>query len=353
MRKARRRRPAATLVVAALAGALLACGGGQPPVGPELPAISRLTKVHDYPMYLLDYQGDYRLEERLRVGSLREPASRVPATSAWACTAFAAFGDATRPLVGRSFDWRDHAAILLRTDPSDGYASTSMVDPAYMGFGTEDITRLPASARQPLLDAPFLPFDGLNEHGLAMALLAVPQARAPFVAGQPTLGPLLMIRVVLDRSRTVSEALSLLARTNLQVGDPPVHFFLADTTGQAAIVEYVDGEIVVTPNDRPWLAVTNFVVAGTSPEARPSLCRRYHTATDFLAGCEGRMAAPEALALLSAVSQANTMWSVVYDLSRGAVTVAPGRDFSRPVVWSLTGPWPTGVIDLTGPVPGA
>jgi hypothetical protein len=289
-------------------------------------------------MYLLDYQGDYRLEDRLRLGDLRAPVSRAPETTAWACSAFAAFGDATRPLVGRSFDWRDHAAILLRTHPSDGFASTSIVDPAYMGFGTEDITRLPASARQPLLEAPFLPFDGLNEHGLAMALLAVPQARAPYTAGLPTLGPLLTIRLVLDRSRTVSEALSLLDRTNLQGGDPPVHFFLADATGRAAIVEYVDGAIVVTPNDRPWLAVTNFVVADTSPEARPSLCRRYRTATEALAGCGGRMAAPEALALLSAVSQPHTMWSVVYDLSRGALTVAAGRDFSRPVEWGLVTP---------------
>jgi hypothetical protein len=336
-RNAGRIRPA--IAIAALAGALLACGGGQPAAGPDpLAAISRLTKVHDYPMYLLDYQGDYRLEDRLRVGDLRAPVSRAPEATAWACTAFAAFGDATRPLVGRSFDWRDHAAILLRTHPSDGFASTSMVDPAYMGFGTEDITRLPASARQPLLEAPFLPFDGLNEHGLAMALLAVPQARAPYAAGLPTLGPALTIRLVLDRSRTVNEALTLLAGTNLEVGDPPVHFFLADVTGQAAVVEYVDGAIVVTPNDRPWLAVTNFVVAGTSPEARPSLCRRYRTATEALAGCGGRMAAPEALALLSAVSQANTMWSVVYDLSRGALTVAAGRDFSRPVEWSLVAP---------------
>jgi hypothetical protein len=348
-------RPAATVLAAALAGALLACGGGQPSAVPDaLAAVSRLAKVHDYPMYLLDYQGDYRLDDRIRVGNVREPASRVPETTAWACTAFAAFGDATRPLVGRSFDWRDHAAILLRTDPSDGFASTTMVDPTYMGFGTEDITRLPANARQSLLEAPFLPVDGLNEHGLAMALLAVPQARAPYVAGRPTLGPLLMIRMVLDRSRTVSEALSLLAGYNLQVGDPPVHFFLADATGQAAIVEYVDGEIVVTPNDRPWLAVTNFVVAGTSPEARPSLCARHRTAVEALAACGGRMASPEALTLLSAVSQPNTMWSVVYELSGGRVTVAPGRDFSRPVVWSLTAPWPgTGLVGLTGPVPGA
>jgi hypothetical protein len=32
------------------------------------------------------------------------------------------------------------------------------------------------------------------------------------------------------------------------------------------------------------------------------------------------------------------MWSVVYDLSRGALTVAAGRDFSRPVEWSLVAP---------------
>jgi hypothetical protein len=328
------------LLSGAAAAALVACGGGQPSAGPDtLAAVSRLKRVHDYPMYLLDYQGDYRLEERLRVGDIRGPASRLTATTAWACTAFAAFGDAPRPLVGRSFDWPHHAAILVRTSPSDGYASASMVDPTYMGFGTEDITRLPASARRALLEAPFLPVDGLNEHGVAMALLAVPQARAPHVAGQATVGPLLMIRLALDRSRTVAEALSLLARYNLQVGDPPVHFFLADAAGQAAIVEYVDGEIVVNSNDRPWLAVTNFVVAGTSPEARPSLCSRYRAATESLAACEGRMAAPEALALLSAVSQPHTMWSAVYELATGRVTVAPGRDFSRPVVWSLSSPW--------------
>ena len=91
-------RLAAAIVVAALLGALLACADGQPSAGSDpLAAISRLTRVHDYPMYLLDYQGDYRLAERLRVSDTRGPVSRVPGTSAWACTAFAAFGDGTRP----------------------------------------------------------------------------------------------------------------------------------------------------------------------------------------------------------------------------------------------------------------
>jgi hypothetical protein len=137
------------------------------------------------------------------------------------------------------------------------------------------------------------------------------------------------------------------------VGDPPVHFFLADAAGRAAIVECVGGAIEVTTNDQPWLAVTNFVVAGTSPEARLALCRRYRTATESLTRCQGRMAMPEALSLLSAVSQANTMWSVVHDLSSGAVTGAVGRDFARPVAWGLAAPWPTGRMGLTGPEPGA
>jgi hypothetical protein len=150
------------------------------------------------------------------------------------------------------------------------------------------------------LEAPFLPLDGMNERGVAMALLAVPQARAPYVAGRATVGP-------------------------LRVGDPPVHFFLAGATGQAAVVEYVDGGIAVTTNDRPWLAVTNFVLAGTSPEARPSLCGRYRVATESLAACDGRMAATPALTLLSAVSQPHTMWSAVYELDSLRVTVAPGE----------------------------
>jgi hypothetical protein len=132
------------------------------------------------------------------------------------------------------------------------------------------------------------------------------------------------------------DALTLLARHNLQVGDPPVHFFLADATGRAAIVEYVEGEIRVTWNEDPWLAVTNFIVAGTSPEIRPSLCSRYRTALAALTASRGRMDVPDVLALLSAVSQSSTMWSVAYEVTDGRLTVAPGRDFRQPLAFGVT-----------------
>ena len=36
-------------------------------------------------------------------------------------------------LLGRNFDWYEHPALILFTDPPDGYASVSMVDISYLG----------------------------------------------------------------------------------------------------------------------------------------------------------------------------------------------------------------------------
>jgi len=52
-----------------------------------------------------------------------------------------------------------------------------MVDIAYLGFeGSKAgaLTNLPLVERRALLDAPSLPFDGMNERGLAIGMAAVP-----------------------------------------------------------------------------------------------------------------------------------------------------------------------------------
>jgi choloylglycine hydrolase len=221
------------LAAAVLAGTVLACGGGQPSTVPDsLAAVSRLVKVHDYPMYLLDYQGDYRLEDRLRVGDLRAPVSRAPQTTAWACSAFAAFGDATRPLVGRSFDWRDHAAILLRTAP--GRLRLDLDGGPASWASAPRTSRASASARQPS-SRPVPAVRRLNS--TAWRWRSSPSPRPGLRGRTATLGPLPCPAGL--TALTVSEALRLPAQ-------PPgrraaVHFFLADATGQAAVVEYVDG----------------------------------------------------------------------------------------------------------------
>ncbi len=104
------------------------------------------------------------------------------ANNKYACTCFAAMGSDSCRLFGRNFDWTTHIALLLFTDPPDGYASVSMIDLEHAGYSDTN-TPDAWTNRYNLLQAPFLPMDGLNEKGLAVAIMAVPQAAAPLCSG--------------------------------------------------------------------------------------------------------------------------------------------------------------------------
>jgi hypothetical protein len=91
----------------------------------------------------------------------------------------------------------------------DGYASVAMVDISYLGFRGERgeiIAEMPLVERAALLYAPYLPFDGMNEHGLVVGMAAVSPSPMPVDPDHETLGSLEIMREVLDHARTVDEA---------------------------------------------------------------------------------------------------------------------------------------------------
>ena len=98
-------------------------------------------------------------------------------------------------LFGRNFDWEPNPALVLHTDPPDGYASVSIVDISYLGVAS-DPTGDPG-----LLDAPLLPFDGMNERGLFVGLAADESGDATPDPAKPTVGGVRIIRLVLDGRR--------------------------------------------------------------------------------------------------------------------------------------------------------
>ena len=127
----------------------------------EAATLGSLAQVDDFPLYTMRYYADYHgrraaaddradggwashvgppLEtfgERVSVRERMPGGEPVPTgepVPAWACSLFAALGDADNMLYGRNFDWRHSPALLLFADPPDGYASVSMVDIAYLGF---------------------------------------------------------------------------------------------------------------------------------------------------------------------------------------------------------------------------
>jgi hypothetical protein len=283
----------------------------------EIATLSSLTQVDDHPLYTMHYVGTYD-----QAAALRED---VPAPAAtWGCTLFAALGDADARRYGRNFDWRYSPAVLLFTDPPDGYASVSMVDIAYLGFDGEqatELTDLPLAERQALLATPFLPFDGMNEQGLAIGMAAVsPGGMAPDSAKE-TIDSLGIIREMLDHARDVDEAVALMQRYNINMGTgPPLHYLLADRAGNAALVEFYRGEMVVIPQETDWHLATNFLRASVA--AAEGQCWRYDTLQQRLTETQGRLTASQAMDLLAAVAQDNTEWSVVYNISTGEVHVA-------------------------------
>jgi hypothetical protein len=300
----------------------------------EAATLNSILKLDEYPLYTMTYVGAYSHAASLRqnhpVSEARSTLEPYTCSADWGCSLFAALGDEGSRFYGRNFDWQYSPAILLFTDPPDGYASVSMVDITYLGFDGERARRLadlPLEERRNLLGAPSLPFDGMNEKGLAVGMAAVPPGGMQNDPRKETIDQLEVIREVLDHAATVDEAVALFGRYNIDMGTVPIHYLVADAAGESALVEFYQGKLVVFRNEATWQQATNFLVASTNGDPSGE-CPRYDLINNRLGEANGQITAQEGLRLLSDVSQGNTQWSVIYNLTGGSVDIVMGRDYS-------------------------
>ncbi|WP_327356942.1 C45 family peptidase [Streptomyces sp. NBC_01304] len=279
--------------------------------------LATLTKVDDHPLWTMTYQGGYG-----DITAPPTPAEPTPAVARrpFACSLFLAAGDKSAPLFGRNFDWDEHPALLLFTDPPGGHASVSVVDTSYLGVNAaSDFTK----HRDRLLKAPLLPFDGMNDKGVAIGMASVTSAEPP-PGGKP-IGSVRIQRLVLDRADSVPEALRLFKTYAPDfTGGPPLHYVVADAAGRSALVEYVDGKVVVHRGEATWNAAVNFIMTG-SDRAEQQADDRYRTLGARLTATDGALSTPGALQLLEDVAQQHTRWSVVYGLKTGKVSLVTGQ----------------------------
>jgi len=317
--------------------------------------LASLEKVDDFPLYVMRFQGTYLFDFFAEEGIDGSVYRKIYETiNPNACISFAALNPEGEGVFGRNFDWKNRASLLLFTDPPNGYASVSMVDIYYLGL--EGMQEIPWAKRLNLLAAPYVTIDGMNEWGVAIAQNAVPPRQLTKDPNKPTLLSSHLVRLVLDHARDTDEAVDLIQRYNLYYGGPlplvldytkdtdetldlfrkyntefviPVHFHIADASGNSAIVEYVDGRIAVTRNDSPWQVSTNFLVSEVQPVGATSDCWRYNTAYESLSEADGDISQDEAIRLLERTSQDSTVWSIVYNLSTGEIQVAMGKDYEQ------------------------
>lgn len=287
-----------------------------------------LTQVDDFPLYTMFFYGDYPLPEYSSATALSHNIQIEPKSlsSSWACTCFSTLTEKGSQILGRNFDWEDHPALLLFTDPPNRYAAVSMVDISYLGYSKQDD---PEKNPGGLFESPLLPFDGMNEKGLAIGMMAVPEAEPPSDPQNETIGSLLIIRLMLDHAKNVDEALTVFKNFNILFqGGPPLHYFIADRSGKSVVVELVNRKISVLRSSHSWQVATNFIITGRHLEKTQAPCWRYNTARETLKNQASKFSPSAALSLLNDVSQNNTIWSIVYDTSSLNFLVVMGRNYN-------------------------
>jgi len=294
------------------------------------PARSLLSfrKVDDHPLYTMHLYNNDSFARYIEDSETTVQISTLPQTTpAWACTVFnAAEPDGAR-ILGRNFDWNHSPAMLLFNHPKEGYDSVAMVDISYLGFDLENPSFL---ERTQALDAGHIPFDGMNEAGLAVGMNAISHAEAMLDSGNPTIDTLAPIRLILDQAATVEEALLILRNYNINFeGQTPIHYLIADASGESVIIEYINNEMrILKPKNPGWQVSTNFLLSERSPEQWPLACSRYRHAAETLGGNDGRLDADAAMSLLEGVSQGSTRWSILYHMQSGKFDLVMGRDYA-------------------------
>ncbi|MCX7923007.1 MAG: linear amide C-N hydrolase [Clostridia bacterium] len=287
--------------------------------------ILSLEKVDDHPLYSLTYHGDYDFDytvEEADSAYFKQNGGRIM------CSSFLALNEKGEPIFARNLDFPKHPAAFLFTNPPGKNASVAMTDLLYIGYSENNPPEKSWSKGEGLLATPRVPVDGMNEFGVAVAVLSVPHAEPPNDPGKKTADEAALTRLMLDNAKNLDEAISIIKQHNIGFTIGPTHFMIADSSGKSVVVEFLDNGIFITPNTKPWQVATNFIIHGAEAEMF-NADARYNTANSMLRKANGRISEDEAMNILKQVAQSNTQWSVVYNLKSGEVKVAMGQKYNQ------------------------
>jgi hypothetical protein len=321
----------AFLLILVLALSILLWGSSPEYLTDEQRTLVSLEKVDNFPLYVMTYYGDYGFADYLEEGIQALESTHFSTDPQWGCTSFSTSNSDSDYLLGRNFDWYDHPALLLFTDPPKANASVTMVDLHYLGFLKDE----PPSdeALQNLFTTPYWSFDGMNEHGLAVSIMAVPSADLYRDPEKVTISSLEVIRLILDYAKDVDEAVALLGQYNIDFGGgPPLHYLIADQAGDSIVIEFIDGEMVILEAEDPWQVSTNFLISIEKPQGSDSSCWRYNLVFKELQAVAGDTNPEDSMRILDAVAQSGsypTIWSVVYNRTTGEISVVVGRQYDK------------------------
>jgi len=258
----------------------------------------------------------------------------IAPSAASACTTFCLSLDG-RTVFGANYDWDTGVALMMVN-------KRSVAKVALTGRPARWTSRF-ASITVNQYGRDF-PTGGMNEAGLVVALMALDVTRYPAVDSRPSVGILGWIQYQLDLSATIDEV--IVQSEGIRIaGGMGLHYLVADRTGRAATIEYLDGALVVHRDAAlPVAALTNNTyddsvrylrtIAGFGgtrpvPSGIDSLERFARAASMMRQVSDSADLVNSAFSILQSVRQPGyTRWSIVYDSDQGAVYFRTDRNSS-------------------------
>ncbi len=337
------------ILVILLAAAGVVMMGAWSMFGTKITAAKSVKKLDDK-LYWMEFIGDYGFDEYLAQGGASSEsemaqyimsflsngfvkAKTVEVPKDFGCSTLVAGDEAEGFLMGRNYDWegRKSQAMIIHTNPKSGYESYSTCGLDFLGFG-ENWKPEGMQNQYMALAAIYVPLDGMNEKGLCIADLICglkpDETHQTGKAGNLTTTS--AIRLLLDKAADVDEAIELLSQYNMHASvGMSHHLAIADTSGKAVVVEYVNQEMKVIETN----IVTNHALSfeETDREENVESYKRWDRLQEMYKKVNGSMMKEEMKESMATVSYENiTQWSIVYDMKNALLDFYWQREYDSP-----------------------
>jgi choloylglycine hydrolase len=286
-------------------------GHGQVDVGRVLDSIVRVRDG----LYLMTIEGDcedYLVDENQDM--IDDP--MINDRSRY-CSVFATSGE-HGVFMGRNWDNENVGSIVaVLYRPADGYSSVYFARSIELGFGKDvDLAAIESQViGERLLRLPFYSMDGVNEHGLMVAVAGDQESTVRPREGKELVGISFVIRKLLDQTRTVDEAVVLVQSYVPFLLDAETlagHLLVADASGASAVLEYDEDAWLITRGDGVWQVMSTKRIHGVGEEALREKCWRYDTMCETLGSAGGNLDRSGSMSLLKDCEQKGTTWSIAF-----------------------------------------
>lgn len=249
-------------------------------------------------------------------------------TSAFGCATFTAQSPEGDTLFGRNFDYSKNDALIIYNNPGKGYASIGVVATNIFGLDSKIVNSDSVIGKLVMMVAPYATLDGMNEAGLGIGILELNMEEVHQDNGQSDIVVFTALRCILDTCANVDEALALLESHDMHTSlGFSYHLYITDKSGRSVVVEWLDGEMVVTEDN----ACTNSILAPGSHYGEGGTDERYGIVKDSIADSNGVLSKEESMAVLSSVAQKRssfgTQWSCVYNLNDFTMDICLDTDY--------------------------